>query len=61
MLIATTLEGELLAWDMRGDVPMLLIQIQTEMSITALALSPDGRLMATGHRDGTVQVWGIDA
>src|SRR5262249_5633450 len=29
-------------------------------AVTALAFSPDGRLLASGHRDGTGLIWDLD-
>lgn len=59
LLIATTVEGGLFVWDMTGETPTEVLAIQTEISISALAINADGTIIATGHDDGTIMLWGI--
>ena len=57
-IVAGTVGGNLLAWHW----PQARNVFQTRAGnapITALRLSPDGRLLAVGMEDGIVQLWGI--
>jgi WD40 repeat protein len=42
--------------DRRGDIEQDLLA-QTPPDTTALAMSPDGAWLATGHADGSVRIW----
>jgi WD40 repeat protein/predicted acylesterase/phospholipase RssA len=46
-----------LALDHRG---LLLRRFDTEGSVTCLAWSPDGQWLASGYKDGSLRLWGIE-
>jgi WD40 repeat protein len=46
-------------WEDERITPLALFEDQAE-SITALAVSPDDRYLATGSETGTVKVWKVD-
>src|SRR5262249_39364025 len=37
--------------------PLLELEIKNEMGVTAIAFSPDNRILATGADDYTIQLW----
>jgi len=37
-----------------------LLTFNNDSGIQAIAVSPDGRMIATGHEDGVIRLWGID-
>ncbi len=45
----------ILVWDLAGTAPPRVLA----GGATALALSPDGRLLAAGQEDGRIQVWSV--
>lgn len=52
--------GVVIAWDCTGDKPQQRWKITAHAStIYALAVSPDGKLFATGDRDGNIRVWQV--
>jgi WD40 repeat protein len=52
------LQGEFQLWDMAPGRMHMRLSRQLG-AVTALCFSPDGRLLATGSRDGTSQVWDV--
>jgi RNA polymerase sigma factor (sigma-70 family) len=50
--------GEVILWDVATGKEMDAIRGRPDVLVTA-ALSPDGRVLAYGSRDGTVSVWDI--
>lgn len=48
----------LLVWDVKANTELARYQIQTD-DISRVQFSPDGTLLATGSKDGTVVLWGL--
>jgi WD40 repeat protein len=46
------------------DIPSMMlidvIELNFDMAVTTLDFSPDGRFLATGHRDGHLRIWDPD-
>lgn len=58
LVLTADYAGHVIAWDCSGESPNLLWNIEAHSStIYALAASVDGKLFATGDRDGTIRVW----
>lgn len=58
LIVTADFTGRVIAWNCRGETPRPQWTIVAHAnSIQALAVSADGRLLATGDRDGTVRVW----
>eukprot|EP01132_Coremiostelium_polycephalum_P000632 gene632-783_t len=48
-------------WNLRkGTLVKSLYEEETTSEVTTLALSKDGRLLAAGHNDGSIRIWGTD-
>lgn len=58
LILTADFAGVVIAWDCTGDKPQQRWKIAAHAStIYALAASPDGRLFASGDRDGNIRVW----
>ncbi len=60
MLFASTDDGLVFMYDMTKpmDGGQLLSILETNSGIVDSTISPDGRLFATGHEDGTIKIMG---
>jgi WD40 repeat protein len=56
---ATGGDGEVQAWDLTTGEPRLAHPLRVESEATALAVSPDGSLLAAGDRIGDVRLWEV--
>lgn len=58
LVVSADYAGGLIAWDCAGESPRPGWKIAAHPNtVYALAVSPDGRLIATGDRDGTIRIW----
>jgi len=58
MVLTADYVGHLVAWDCGGERPQPRWNIPAQAtSILALAVSGDGKLCATGDREGSIRVW----
>lgn len=58
LVLTADCAGRVMAWDCRAEQPKLRWSIEAHANtIQALAASTDGRLLATGDRDGAVRIW----
>ncbi len=61
LVLTADFAGRVIAWDCAGEYPMARWNISAHAStIYSLATSLDGKLFATGDRDGTIRVWQAD-
>jgi WD40 repeat protein len=56
-LYTADLQGNLKAWDLAANNPLWSIDAAHPGWLRALALSPDGTLLASGARDAVVRLW----
>ena len=56
--IAVAEDTRVRVWDLISGA--LHTELTAASSVTALAFSPNGRRLATGSRDGTVQIWAVE-
>ena len=56
-LYTADLQGNIRAWDLAADKPLWRIDAAHPGWMRALALSPDGALLASGARDAVVRIW----
>jgi WD40 repeat protein len=59
LLASVDFEGKVRLWEAVEKQYRLRTVTQNTFRVHSLAFSPDGTLLATGHRDGTVQLWDI--
>lgn len=58
LVLTADYAGHVIAWDCSGDTPKLRWNIKTHPNtIYSLAASTDGKLFATGDRNGTIRIW----
>ncbi len=57
VLASAGVEPQVLLWEMPGD--KLLHTLTTGSKVRALAMSPDGKLVAAGSEDGGGQLWDV--
>jgi WD40 repeat protein len=56
-ILAALVEGQVRLWSLQDGSPVSSIKSPT--TILSLALSPDGKQLATGCQDGTVRFWEV--
>ena len=56
-LYSADLQGNVKAWDLAASAPVWTIESAHPGWLKALALSPDGSMLATGARDKVVRLW----
>ena len=54
--LASTDEGGILLWDLKTGKEPTRLQV---LLLHSLALSPDGKSLATGDQDGTIKLWDV--
>ncbi|MET7489555.1 P-loop NTPase fold protein [Streptomyces sp. NPDC005538] len=57
-LIAISDDTRVRVWDLASGA--LHTELTAASAVTALAFSPNGRRLATGSQDGTVQIWAVE-
>lgn len=58
LVLTADYAGQVIAWDCTGESPKPRWNIAAHGStIYALAASPDGKLFASGDREGTIRIW----
>jgi len=58
-LASGSADGKVILWDVAGFARLQIIQAHNER-LSALAFSPDGKLLATGSWDRSVQLWDVE-
>ncbi|HAA50346.1 MAG TPA: hypothetical protein DCE43_11545 [Planctomycetaceae bacterium] len=60
LVVTGDLVGRLICWDTLGDWPVVRWSIETgHGTLRSVAISGDGRLVATGGGDGVVRLWSL--
>jgi WD40 repeat protein len=53
--------GKLIIWDLARHRQILSVAAGFDNMLQDLVFSPDGRRVASAHRDGTIKVWDVSA